>query len=120
MVKKTKKSFGLLEVIIGTIILTIVAAGYYATFLGAKKYVTRAQARLKSANIIRSYLSRFINKIDAETWDDPSDIFYPSGNMDLTSELHASMITAGYSAGYRVIDHGNYREVVAAVQYPVE
>jgi len=109
-----KKSFGLTEVIVSAVILSAVIAGFFATFVGTRKYINKSNHRVIAANYIRSNLSYLYNQVREDTWD--------TGELSEGSDksLHTSP-PADWPSGsnYSVIDHGGYREVIINLKYPV-
>ena len=65
-----KKSFTLMEVVVGAIILALVFGGLIAALVGARSYVKRADKRLISVNLIRKSFDELYPEVRADTWDD--------------------------------------------------
>ena len=75
-IKKTKNTptgflsgFTLMEVVVGTLIISLVFGGLIATFLGVKRYVSRATRRVVTTNLDRQTLNSLYKDVRADTWD---------------------------------------------------
>lgn len=107
-----RKTIGLAEVIIGTLIIGIAAGSLLAVFLSVRKYIERANNRIVAANLARGYLNRM-------------PLLVSSGAVNLTAPgvLFPPQVIDGYtySGNYTVINHTlegyNSTEVVVNITY---
>ncbi|MBN3039716.1 MAG: type II secretion system protein [Candidatus Omnitrophica bacterium] len=67
-----KKSFTLVEVLVGAIILAVSFGGLFAAFVAARAYVDHADQRLVSINLARRFLEDLYDGVGADKWDDSS------------------------------------------------
>ena len=63
------KSFTLMEIVVSLIILAAVFGGLTATFVGVKRYVSRASRRLTAVNFSRQALNALYVHTRADTWN---------------------------------------------------
>jgi len=61
--------FTLMEVVVGLIIVSVAFGGLIATFVGVKRYVSRATIRVVSTNLDRQILNSLYKDVRADTWD---------------------------------------------------
>ena len=108
-----KKSFGLTEVIVSAVILAAVIAGFFATFVGVRKYINKSNHRIIAANYIRSGLSFLYDYVRQDTWDSS---YLKAGNHSFPVSINA----ANYSGNYSVTDLGGYRQVTININYPLD
>jgi len=108
-----KKSFGLIEVVVSAVILSAVIVGFFATFVGVRKYINKSNRRIIAANYVRSALSFLYNQVRQDTWDSS---YLKAGNHPFPVSINA----ANYSGDYSVTDLGGYRQVTININYPVE
>ncbi len=64
-----RKSFTILEVIVGTLLLAIAFGGVFTAFVAARAYVTRANERVVAANLARRALEDLYDHVSADTWN---------------------------------------------------
>lgn len=61
--------FTLMEVVVGLIIFSVAFVGLIASFVGVKRYVSRATRRVTSTNLDRQILNSLYKDVRADTWD---------------------------------------------------
>ena len=128
-----KKSFTLMEVVVGAIILALVFGGLIAALVGARSYVKRADKRLISVNLIRKGFDELYPVVRADTWDNASNPLYApacSGGTCAWEDHTASEIRLDASPniesiGYQVPDYKvrrianhDYREAEITINFP--
>lgn len=133
-----KKSFTLMEIVVGLIILATVFGGLTATFVGVKRYVARATRRLTAANLGRQVVNALASQVRADTWNAAgSSLAVGSHKCDaaagpVVTQVHdaetVSVFVYGAADGnasnpnnYVVsnVAGRQYRQVDVNVQYPV-
>jgi hypothetical protein len=124
-----------MEVTVSLIILAAVFGGLTATFVGVKRYVSRAYRRVVATNLGRQLLNNLYSNVNARTWNDPfatdrplspgthnsedGDATIPSngvvvGNFTYGSAGSRNTYTVTAPAGMQ------YRQVQEAMGYPTE
>ncbi|MCM8823134.1 MAG: hypothetical protein NC822_00460 [Candidatus Omnitrophica bacterium] len=58
---RNKKTFGLTEIVIGSLLIATVFTGLVSTFISIRRYIDRSQRRLRAINIARSYFNTWYN-----------------------------------------------------------
>lgn len=126
MIKSSKKSVTLAEILIGAIILTITFAGLLASFVSVRKYVNHASRRLTAANLARSVFNDLYRYVRESDWDSGSGKFsYSISHNSSDPELSDVLLDNNnnrYARSYTVVDPQgahDYREVQVSVTYPV-
>lgn len=64
-----KRSFSLLEVLIGAVIIAISLGGLLSVFVGSRKYIRQSQKRLGAYNVGRQVLDDLRGSVAASNWD---------------------------------------------------
>jgi len=64
-----KKSISLTEVIVGAVILAGTFAALFATFVGVRRYVKRANKRLITVNLEKRVFGDLYRYVRQDTWD---------------------------------------------------
>ncbi len=106
-----------MEIVVATVILSLVAVGFFATFLSARYLVERSKRRSKAMEIARERIEVMRREIRADRWyaGNASDTLLPTGAW---TGWDAAMHT-GYSVRYKV-DPGpvntEYRKVTVQVR----
>ena len=116
-----KKSVTLIETLVGALILAIVFAGLLATFIGARKYVNRANKRLVASYLVRRQLVELHQAVREDTWDS-GDLSEPQTN-NFGGWLIDGVTYQGTPANnYQVasVAGKDYREVEVTVNYPTD
>ena len=67
--QRTVKGFTLMEIVVSLIILATVFGGLTATFVGVKRYVSRASRRLTAVNLGKEALNALYIHSRADTWN---------------------------------------------------
>ncbi len=65
---RKRKSFSLLEVLIGAVIIAISLGGLLAVFVGSRKYIRQSQKRLGAFNVARQVLDDLRGSVAASSW----------------------------------------------------
>jgi prepilin-type N-terminal cleavage/methylation domain-containing protein len=111
------KGFTLVEIVVATVVLSLVAVGFFATFLSARYLVERSKRRLKAMEIARERIEVMRREVRADWWysGNASDPLLPNGTWTgWNSAMHT-----GYSVRYKV-DPGpvntEYRKVTVQVR----
>jgi len=58
---RVKKTFGLTEIIVGSVIIASAFTGLVTTFIATRRYIERSRRRLTAVNIARSYFNQWYN-----------------------------------------------------------
>jgi len=66
---RKRRSFSLLEVLIGAVIIAISLGGLLAVFVGSRKYIRQSQKRLSAFNVGRQVLDDLRGSVAASNWD---------------------------------------------------
>lgn len=116
---KTLTGFTLMEVIVGLIIISLIFGGIVATFVGVKRYVSRATRRVVSTNLDRQFLNSLYRDVRADTWDAGalSPGTHNAANVVIDNFAYG---TAGTPNSYDVqaVAGRDYRQVTVTVSYP--
>lgn len=64
-----KKTFSLVEVIVGVSVLAALFVGLLATFVGSKRYIIRAHKRLAAVKLAEQVLNGLYTFVREDTWD---------------------------------------------------
>lgn len=67
--QRTTRGFTLMEIVVSLIILATVFGGITATFVGVKRYVSRATRRLTAVNLSKQALNALYVQPRADTWN---------------------------------------------------
>ncbi|MFA5272228.1 MAG: type II secretion system protein [Candidatus Omnitrophota bacterium] len=121
--------FTLMEVIVGLIIMSIVFGGLIATFVGVKRYVSRATRRVVSTSLDRQVLNSLYREVRADTWDtgalssSVAGVTHNSAAAGLGSPLNIDGFVYGAGGNPNVyivenVTNRDYRRVRVTVSYP--
>ncbi|MFH1767551.1 MAG: type II secretion system protein [Candidatus Omnitrophota bacterium] len=124
---KKRESFGLIEILVGAILLLTVASGLLVSVVGVRQYVNRSERRLIAVNLARKYFSAWNNYVSADIWGDCGNnplacndgveraITLPDPPPDLSPGEPINYSTSTYS----VTDgpSGDFREVVINIRW---
>jgi len=66
--------FTLIEILIAFIIMAVATTGLFASFVAAKKYVSRSRHRLAAVNAARMILEDLRAYVDQSRWTDSSNL----------------------------------------------
>jgi|GEM_PF-1849771 len=134
---KTVKGFTLMEIVVSLIILATVFGGLTATFVGVKRYVSRANRRLTAVNLGKQALNSLYVQVRADWWN--TGVLVPSANRQVfnagVTQVPSSITIDDYTYGaalgaadgiwpdpnsYRVraVPGSEYREVTVELWYP--
>ena len=81
LVKKT--GFSIVEVIIATVIFSIVAAGLFATISSLNQPAQESQEAVTAVLIAKQILEELYTEVNATTWDETANKLTVSGPTDL-------------------------------------
>ena len=110
-----KNGFTLLEIMVSSVILALLAAGIFSVLVSSRYLVTRSKTRVVAVEIARAEIERMKSLVDVDT-------FYTSGLFNDTGTWRAwdSTTYPPYSVRYRV-DNGTgtatYRKVTVQVAW---
>ncbi|MDD4182691.1 MAG: prepilin-type N-terminal cleavage/methylation domain-containing protein [Candidatus Omnitrophica bacterium] len=137
--QRTTKGFTLMEVVVSLIILATVFGGLTATFVGVKRYVSRASRRLTVVNLGKEALNALYIHVRADTWNNAGAALAPgrySFAAGAITQVPNSIAIDGFTYGdaaaaviddvwpdpnnytVRTIAGRDYREVTVHVWYP--
>ena len=111
-----KNGFTLVEIMVSTVILALLAAGMFSVLVSSRYLVARSKTRVTAVEIARAEIERMRSLVDAATF------YAPPGLFDGTGTWRAWNTTAypPYSVRYRV-DNGTgtatYRKVTVQVAW---
>jgi prepilin-type N-terminal cleavage/methylation domain-containing protein len=74
ILKKNKKGLSLAEILIAMVILAIVAAGIFASFIAGNRFSNRAKRRMAAINIGRYIIEDLYKNVRADTWINTSNL----------------------------------------------
>ncbi|MFH1772461.1 MAG: type II secretion system protein [Candidatus Omnitrophota bacterium] len=80
MKSRQKKSMTLVEVLVSAVILATVFAGLFASFISARKYVSRANKRIVSSSLARSVFGFLHPQVSATNWADNTNALFEPNN----------------------------------------
>ena len=112
-----KRALTLTEVVVGTIILTVVFGSLLATFVGVRRYTNHANRRLISTNLVEFKLNDLYRSVDYDLWPIAGEDLTPGtedvGDYTIDNELYEG------AAGIVVEDVGgmDYRKVTVTIDY---
>ena len=133
---KPLPGFTLMEIVVSLIILAAVFGGLTATFVGVKRYVSRASRRLTAVNLGRQALNALYIHGRADTWDTgaliPATRSFAAGGI---TQVPDSIIIDNFTYGnavaavdglwpdpnnyiVRAVGGRQYREVAVTIWYP--
>ncbi len=110
-----KDGFTLLEIMVSSVILALLAAGMFSVIISSRYLVARSKTRVMAVEIAKAEIERMKSLVDANT-------FYNSGFFNATGVWRAwdSTTYSPYSVRYRV-DNGTgtatYRKVTVQVAW---
>lgn len=134
--QRTIQGFTLMEIVVSLIILATVFGGITATFVGVKRYVSRATRRLTAVNLGKQALNALYVQPRADTWNTgaliPGTYSFAAGavtqvpNSVTIDNFTYGAGTAGVDGVWpdpnsytvRTIAGRQYREVTVNVWYP--
>jgi type II secretory pathway pseudopilin PulG len=124
--RKSLPGFTLMEIVVSLIILAAVFGGITATFIGVKRYVSRASRRLTAVNLGRQVLNSLYTRVRADTWNTGLLSVNVSPKNCSVADVQVPNTTAamdGFAYGpntYTVsqIAGREYREVTVTITYP--
>jgi type II secretory pathway pseudopilin PulG len=134
---KPLAGFTLMEIVVSLIILATVFGGLTATFVGVKRYVSRASRRLTAVNLGRQALNALYVQTRADTWNTGAltagtRSFAAGAVTQVPNSIAIDNFTYGSAAAavdglwpdpnsyvVRAIGTRQYREVTVSVWYPV-
>lgn len=111
-----KNGFTLVEIMVSTVILALLAAGIFSVLVSSRYLVARSKTRVAAVEIARAEIERMKSLADVNTF------YTPSGLLDGTGTWRAWDTTTytPYSVRYRV-DNGTgtatYRKVTVQVAW---
>jgi len=127
-----------MEIVVSLIILATVFGGLTATFVGVKRYVSRANRRLTAVNLGKQALNSLYVQVRADTWN--TGVLVPNANpyvfgAGAVTEVPGSITIDDYTYGaaggaadhvwpdpnsytVRAVPGSEYREVTVDLWYP--
>ncbi|MDO9573327.1 MAG: hypothetical protein Q7J37_05550 [Candidatus Omnitrophota bacterium] len=113
-----KRSTSLFEVVVATVIFSLVMAGMASVFVSSKRYVLRARDRITSSEMGKLFLEPLQLAVRADSWDSG---FLACGELGLGSHScgASSVNTIPYTVQYQVdnIPGVSLRRVTAKVSW---
>ena len=110
-----KKAVTLVEVLVATVLITLVFAGLMSAFLSIRNYVKRANKRLVAMNLMRHMSNDLYAAVREDTWS----------TGDLQTGTHNNIVNVTvdgltYTGNYTVssVSGYNYREADLNITYP--
>ncbi|MDD4907755.1 MAG: type II secretion system protein [Candidatus Omnitrophica bacterium] len=76
---RAKKGFTLLEIMVATIILSLIMAGLASLFYGAKRWVLHARMRMQATQVSKSYLDPLQRNVRQDQWNPASNCLSTDG-----------------------------------------
>ena len=118
-----RKGVTLVEIIIATLVLALMATGFFSVFLSGRAFVQRSKRRVLAVEIARQEVEKMRHLVKADTWylGNATDPLNPTGIWTAwnTTPTGNSVTFPGYSVRYR-IDPGpgsaGYRKVSVQVR----
>ncbi len=106
----------------GLIILALIFGGIIATFVGVKRYISRATRRVVSTNLDRQVLNSLYQDVRADTWDTGglSTGVHNVANATIDNFGYGTVIPNTYTVQNVTIGAINkeYRQVTVNITYP--
>ncbi len=79
MITRNNKALTLAEIIISTVILSIVMLGLTNLFVSSKRYIALARARMTGGELGRVFIDPLQMYVRQDTWDDAGNALYDGG-----------------------------------------
>ncbi|MFA5008449.1 MAG: prepilin-type N-terminal cleavage/methylation domain-containing protein [Candidatus Omnitrophota bacterium] len=128
--KRFLSGFTLMEVVVSLIILAAVFGGLTATFVGVKRYVSRASRRLVAVNLGKQVLNSLYRHVRADTWDTGALTLGTHTSTAADTQVPDSITLENFTYGVAGGANSNnyvvtavagrqYREVTVNIRYPV-
>ena len=115
---KSIKATSLVEIVISSLILAVVFAGFVAGFVSVRKYIARSQKRLVGANVTRETFGYLTGDVNATTWG-ASGNFVP-GTASLPVLLPIDGVTYAGNKVVSSVAGANYVQTTINVNFPVD
>lgn len=97
---KERAGFTLVEVVVSVVIVTLTAAGIFASFIAAQNYVSRSRGRINTSNAIRQQIENmkvYVNQ--TRLVESPSPNCDPDANgLSLTAALGCAGSDPGWTS----------------------
>lgn len=111
-----KKSFTLIEILVGALILALAFGGIFAGFIAVRKYVSHSNERLIAANLTRTILKNLYSQLGEDNWTDASGPFVDGKTYDLGT---VTIDNFDYTMSYTVTGTtGDRKQIEVNITYP--
>jgi prepilin-type N-terminal cleavage/methylation domain-containing protein len=111
-----KNGFTLVEVVVASILLAIVAAGIFSIIVSSKKIITSSSQRRVAIEVAETVLDNLRRYLGADQWDNDTSPIYTTGGWsswyslhDHTTELSIAVSTVFDASDFDNIYQGGWR-----------
>jgi Tfp pilus assembly protein PilV len=114
-----RRSFSLMEVVVGAVIIALVFGGFTAVFINVRHYVFHANRRVVATNLSRETLNTLYVGVTADP-NDPLAVRLAAGNHNVNN---VNIDNINYNGTYIVAagpGNSQYQQVTIRINYPLD
>jgi prepilin-type N-terminal cleavage/methylation domain-containing protein len=101
MMLRARKGFTLLEIMVATIILSLIMTGLASIYFGAKRWVLHARMRMQAVEVSKSYLDPLQRNVRQDQWNPASNCLSTNGAAGCDASLD-NMEGVPYTPAYAI------------------